>query len=86
MTRTPPLFDSCANFTGNPEGCNELVAYGGKWFAPSPGYRNLMSRHGERMVRTFLFNSDKVEATPATVTPELAAIVDKLCVKAKEGR
>jgi hypothetical protein len=83
MHRKHPLVDQCPPFTGDATTCNELVLFGGQWFAPSPSWRRLVGTFGDRLLRTVVFNSSR-PITPASVTLEQEPIIHQVCTEAKK--
>lgn len=78
-----PTIESAANFTGDATDCTALFLFGGKWFAPNKDFRRLLGDFGESFVRTIISNSSR-PVCPATLSPETAGIIRKVCEQAKQ--
>ena len=65
--------------------CTFLFPFGGKWYAPNKEFRKLLGAFGETLVRNIIGNSAK-EINPATLSPELAEVVHRVCAEAKKGK
>lgn len=65
--------------------CTFLFPFGGQWYAPNKDFRKLLGAFGEVLVRNIIGNSSK-EINPATLSPEVAEVVHRVCDAAKKGK
>lgn len=80
-----PTIDYAANFIGDASECGALFLFGGKWYAPNKEFRKLLGFFGEPLVRNIIGNSSK-EINPATLSPELAEVIHRVCETAKKNK
>jgi hypothetical protein len=84
MTKKPLVSQIKDTLQGNPDGLSELFLFRGNWFAPNPGFCQLIGEFGELHVRNVVGNSTH-DINPATLSQSALDVLRKVCKQTKKA-